>query len=865
MKTGSRWSVIWQGLGLSLLSTGIFRCFCQIFLIWTPVIPTVLLLTAVSFWVVVLMVPPYPVLEKRIVDRFQIPFIKNPLSLMLLLLSLLFLIFWAFSRVEELAQGMDILQELVRHRWNVYYRGAEEYHTVPHSPECVLLLYVFSVPVILFMAWAAFRMKQAYTALLPGLLVIGTGLFAGKTPGIRAMLLVCCGSLILFFYSEKRSLPYRRCFRRVEQSAGGREREKTFLGGYAAGGFALAALLVLALLAARQTGSVLLSTETEKKLLDFQHRQERRIVEKMNETLQQLQRMSGVGAGVLGNQAPKYTGKTMLTITLPEQPEEDIYLRGFVGVQYEDGCWYERRPFQREFTEEDAEAVLSQGYYYQQGWQGASRRLEMTIQYAGANHSTYALMPYDSLYSENGKTAQGAMAGRKLNADLNVKRKLGCRAYVAKCYLGATAGGEEYSRRVEGDTGEILLRDDILYYAEVNHLYQSFVQETYCQIPDGLLDFRMLLSSLWNTSEEQNFFGETVLSKVQMYLAGTAQYSLDLESRPSGQDYVENFLFEQKKGFCEHFATAGTLLLRGLGVPARYVAGYRVGPEEFTENDDGTYTAEIPDSDAHAWAEVYHRERGWIPAEMTPADHTQDAGQKSFAELVNRQMEQSSAVPESAAEPESAGGSKRSERNTAEPEATENPTPEPTATSRSTKEEAEENRNRSERINGSGAGAAVISQKLQENWQVFGWILILLFLAVLWQYQHLRRKRRICRVQGLQKRLLVKNRLLEEFLRQAGFRMGEGGEQERYIRFLGQIDGVELQMAERLYELLEKAAFSKGGISDEEFAWAEESLQQIGCLAWKQLPPFRKIYLSFIKNWRSSLTNGRNHSKKRSI
>lgn len=49
-------------------------------------------------------------------------------------------------------------------------------------------------------------------------------------------------------------------------------------------------------------------------------------------------------------------------------------------------------------------------------------------------------------------------------------------------------------------------------------------------------------------------------------------------------------------------------MFRLLGVPARYVTGYVVTPEEFTEDGDG-YTAQVPDTQAHAWVEVYRSEK----------------------------------------------------------------------------------------------------------------------------------------------------------------------------------------------------------------------------------------------------------------
>lgn len=92
-----------------------------------------------------------------------------------------------------------------------------------------------------------------------------------------------------------------------------------------------------------------------------------------------------------------------------------------------------------------------------------------------------------------------------------------------------------------------------------------------------------------------------------------------MTASPAGQDYAEYFLFGQKKGYCEHYATAATILLRDLGVPARYVSGYRLSKKSFHKGKDGKYTATVIDSDAHAWTETYGEHFGWMPWDMTPS------------------------------------------------------------------------------------------------------------------------------------------------------------------------------------------------------------------------------------------------------
>ncbi|MES2579818.1 MAG: DUF3488 and transglutaminase-like domain-containing protein [Pseudomonadota bacterium] len=77
---------------------------------------------------------------------------------------------------------------------------------------------------------------------------------------------------------------------------------------------------------------------------------------------------------------------------------------------------------------------------------------------------------------------------------------------------------------------------------------------------------------------------------------------------------VDDFLFNTKRGFCEHYATSFVYLMRAAGVPARIVTGYQGG--EF--NPNGNYLI-VRQSDAHAWAEVWLEEKGWVRVDPTAA------------------------------------------------------------------------------------------------------------------------------------------------------------------------------------------------------------------------------------------------------
>lgn len=81
-----------------------------------------------------------------------------------------------------------------------------------------------------------------------------------------------------------------------------------------------------------------------------------------------------------------------------------------------------------------------------------------------------------------------------------------------------------------------------------------------------------------------------------------------------GQNAVDEFLFDSRRGFCEHYAGAYVVLMRAAGIPARVVAGYQGGE---VNPIDGYLT--VRQSDAHAWAEIWIAERGWIRVDPTAA------------------------------------------------------------------------------------------------------------------------------------------------------------------------------------------------------------------------------------------------------
>ena len=99
------------------------------------------------------------------------------------------------------------------------------------------------------------------------------------------------------------------------------------------------------------------------------------------------------------------------------------------------------------------------------------------------------------------------------------------------------------------------------------------------------------------------------------------QYGYTLDMPFTGDDPIAGFLFEQRRGHCEYFASSMTVMLRSLDIPARMVNGFL--PGEFN-NISELYVVRA--SDAHSWVEAYFPTLGWIPFDPTPPAGVQSRG-----------------------------------------------------------------------------------------------------------------------------------------------------------------------------------------------------------------------------------------------
>lgn len=145
--------------------------------------------------------------------------------------------------------------------------------------------------------------------------------------------------------------------------------------------------------------------------------------------------------------------------------------------------------------------------------------------------------------------------------------------------------------------------------------YREYVYDHYLDVPEELRDCLSQFCAdydIYGVDQEGPGDPLPVAQRAATALNWLCTYDQSAEPPPEGVDPVLYFLTESRRGYCMHYAAAAALMLRSLGIPARYVSGFTV---ESVPDREVT----VPDRAAHAWVEVWVNGFGWYPVEVTPA------------------------------------------------------------------------------------------------------------------------------------------------------------------------------------------------------------------------------------------------------
>ncbi|EGL83004.1 transglutaminase domain-containing protein [Caldalkalibacillus thermarum TA2.A1] len=140
------------------------------------------------------------------------------------------------------------------------------------------------------------------------------------------------------------------------------------------------------------------------------------------------------------------------------------------------------------------------------------------------------------------------------------------------------------------------------------------IRNRYTQLPDSLPD------RVRELAQEAAAGAATMYDQVraiESYFRRNG-YEYETEDVPvpgPDEDYVDQFLFETQRGYCDNFSSAMVVMLRTLDIPARWVKGFTSG--EVVERTDGKLTTVVRNKNAHSWVEVYFPGTGWVPFEPT--------------------------------------------------------------------------------------------------------------------------------------------------------------------------------------------------------------------------------------------------------
>jgi len=140
-------------------------------------------------------------------------------------------------------------------------------------------------------------------------------------------------------------------------------------------------------------------------------------------------------------------------------------------------------------------------------------------------------------------------------------------------------------------------------------LRQTLLREA-LELPDEFNPRTVEMMSTWRS--EANSDSEIIQRALQYF--NRQQFRYTLNPPLLSQHTVDEFLFDTRAGFCEHYASAFTVMMRMAGIPARVVTGYQGGHY----NNVGSYVL-VRQSDAHAWSEVWVRGSGWTRIDPTAA------------------------------------------------------------------------------------------------------------------------------------------------------------------------------------------------------------------------------------------------------
>lgn len=311
-------------------------------------------------------------------------------------------------------------------------------------------------------------------------------------------------------------------------------------------------------------------------------------------------------------------GSDEIALLVTMENPSSLYLKGFVGSDYNGSSW---TPVSTEnaYNEKNLFYWLHQDGFYGEtqlnnvwkllGDSQSDKSSKVTVKNEKAS-SKYLYLPYEADSLPEGYEGESPLTDSTLAA----KGFFGQREYNFYSSGNLVKEFTSLSARIY----QALSAGESSSYHEEESYYNTFAYKYNTTIPGTLK--KLFSQELGDGGNRQQGHTDyyTAISRIRAYLEKNMTYSTAPEPFTGTGDFTEHFLTETKIGNSVHFATAATLMFRYYGIPARYVEGYLITPEDVDGKKAGD-TILVPGKNAHAWTEIYVDGLGWIPLEMTPA------------------------------------------------------------------------------------------------------------------------------------------------------------------------------------------------------------------------------------------------------
>lgn len=315
----------------------------------------------------------------------------------------------------------------------------------------------------------------------------------------------------------------------------------------------------------------------------------------------------------LNNSARVYDEVAVFDVRMDQKPATHIYLKGFYADTYEDGAWTRDNDTFSRFCVDNGlnqtrmmTAINSLGtdklkaaYLAAEGEENV-QRIVATVTYRRLSTKT-AYLPVHMEINQ-------AMAVLQSDGNYIKDKEREELSFTIWHYK------ESYEEMVE-ELADAEKQD-------WEEAYEAFVLQEYTKVPSDMKSVRNIAADLDRYAGGDRLYAAALVSA---WLEENTTYSLTPPDLLYGEDPIEYFLGESRIGYCMHYASAGVMILREMGVPARYVSGYVVDRADM-RNVLGRYEGTVMDSSAHAWVEIYLDGIGWVPYEMTKGYTAAGAG-----------------------------------------------------------------------------------------------------------------------------------------------------------------------------------------------------------------------------------------------